>query len=89
MEEAAPDVATDLENLGDTYRAQGNYTAADPLYQRSLAIWEKALGPDHLRVASGLDKYAVFLHKMGRESDAAKAEAHAQAIRSKQSPLTR
>ena len=28
---------------------QGRYEAAKPLYKRSLAIWEKALGPDHHR----------------------------------------
>jgi hypothetical protein len=33
--------------LGDLYRAQGRYADAEPLYKRALAIFEKALGPDH------------------------------------------
>ena len=36
-----PDVAVSLNNLGELYRAQGRYAQAEPLYKRSLAIWEK------------------------------------------------
>ncbi len=32
--------------LAYLYDAQGKYTEAEPLYQRSLAIWEKVLGED-------------------------------------------
>jgi tetratricopeptide (TPR) repeat protein len=39
-------VAT-LNNLAMLYSRQGQYAKAEPLYQRALAIWEKALGPDH------------------------------------------
>jgi hypothetical protein len=42
-----PDVATTLNNLPELYRKQGKYAEAEPLYHRSLAIREKALGPDH------------------------------------------
>ena len=41
-----------LNNLAALYRAQGRYAEAEPLYKRSLAIREKALGPDHPDVAS-------------------------------------
>jgi tetratricopeptide (TPR) repeat protein len=34
-----------LNNLAELYRKQGRYAAAEPLYKRSLAIHEKALGP--------------------------------------------
>ena len=34
------------------YQAQGRYADAEPLYKRSLAIREKALGPDHPDVAT-------------------------------------
>ena len=40
-----PDVATSLNNLAVLYQAQGRYGEAEPLYQRALAIREKALGP--------------------------------------------
>jgi hypothetical protein len=42
-----PDVATSLNNLALLYRSQGKHAEAAPLFRRSLAIMEKALGPDH------------------------------------------
>jgi len=44
-------VATDLNNLAALYRAQGKYDEAQPLHQRALAMWEKALGREHPNVA--------------------------------------
>jgi tetratricopeptide (TPR) repeat protein len=41
-----PNVAIRLNNLAALYQAQGKYAEAEPLYQRSLAIVEKALGAD-------------------------------------------
>eukprot|EP00752_Nemacystus_decipiens_P018035 g16168.t1 len=41
--------------------AQGYYEDAKPLYERSLAIREKVLGPDHPDVASSLNSLAVLL----------------------------
>ncbi len=35
-------LATSLNNLALLYDDQGRYKEAEPLYQRSLAIWEKA-----------------------------------------------
>ena len=39
-----PDVGTSLNNLAALYQAQGRYSEAEPLYKRSLTIYEKALG---------------------------------------------
>ena len=39
--------ATSLNNLANLYYTQGKYDLAEPLYERALAIYEKALGPDH------------------------------------------
>ena len=36
----------------------GKYREAEPLYERALAIWEKALGPDHTDVALSLKNLA-------------------------------
>jgi tetratricopeptide (TPR) repeat protein len=41
-----PDVANSLNNLAGLYWSQGRYTDAEPLYQRSIAIWERVLGRD-------------------------------------------
>jgi tetratricopeptide (TPR) repeat protein len=69
--------------MGEVYLAQGKYTEAEPLYQRALAIVEKALGPEHSDVATVLENYAALLHKLNRDAEADKMEARAQAIRAK------
>ncbi len=78
-----PRLATSLFALGSLYHAQGKYAEAEPLYQRSLAILEKALGPEHPNVANGLENYAGLLRQTGREDEAAEMEARAKAIREK------
>ncbi len=40
-----PRLATTLNNLALFYDAQGRYAEAEPLYDRALRIYEKALGP--------------------------------------------
>ena len=44
---------------------------------------EKVLGPEHPQVATVLENYAALLGKLGREAEAGKMEARAQAIRAK------
>lgn len=44
-----------------TTACQGKYTEADPLYERSLAILEKVLGPEHPDLASSLNNRAELL----------------------------
>ena len=39
-------LATSLNSLAVLYDEQGRYADAEPLYKRSLAINEKALGPE-------------------------------------------
>ncbi len=76
-------MAGSLNNLAALYAAQGRYAKAEPLYQRALAIAEKALGPDHPHVATALENYAALLRKTGRGNEAAKLEARAKAIRAR------
>ena len=42
-----PDVATSLYVLALLYKTQGDNAKVESLFKRSLAIREKALGPDH------------------------------------------
>ncbi len=70
-----------LNNLADLYRAQDRYAEAEPLYTRSLAIREKALGPEHPHVAMSLENYAALLQKTKRNAEAARMEVRAKAIR--------
>ena len=74
-------MAVSLNNLAALYQAQGKYAEAEPLFRQSLAIVEKALGPEHPNVATALDNYAKLLRKTNRNAEAAKLEARAQAIR--------
>ncbi len=63
--EQDPRFATSLNNLAELYRAQGNYTEAEPLYKRSLAIIEKVLGPEHPNVATSLNNLALLYDTQG------------------------
>ncbi|MCV4933336.1 tetratricopeptide repeat protein, partial [Escherichia coli] len=57
---------TSLNNLAGLYDAQGQYALAEPLYKRSLAIKEKALGPDHPDVATSLNNLAGLYDAQGQ-----------------------
>ncbi len=63
--------------------AQGRYAEAEPLFQRALAIDEKALGPEHPDVAQSLENYAALLRQTARADEAKRMEARAKAIRAK------
>ena len=39
------------------------------LDQRALAIWEKALGPEHSELSTFLENYAVLLRDIGRPEE--------------------
>ncbi len=59
-------VATEVEAIAETLRRFARSLAgvgieAGPLYQRSLAIRERALGPEHPDVATSLENYATLL----------------------------
>ncbi len=58
---------TDVLKAADVLEAQvvklygeGKYAEAIPLGQRLLAIREKALGPDHLKVSTALNDVALL-----------------------------
>ena len=61
-------MATSLNNLASLYEAQGEYDEAEPLYQRSLAIFERSQRGDvscavkgcEQKTAAGLGKTAAW-----------------------------
>ena len=53
---------------------------AEPLYKRALAIYEKALGPDHPSVAESLNSLAGFYHAQGSYAEAETLYRRALAI---------
>jgi hypothetical protein len=44
----------------------GDYAKAEPLFRRSLAILEKALGPDHPSVATSLENLAALYRQVAK-----------------------
>jgi tetratricopeptide (TPR) repeat protein len=76
-----------MMNRGSIHKqshSSGKYEQAISLFQRSITIQEKSLGPDNPKLASTLENYANLLRKTGRETEAATLEARAQTLRSKQ-----
>ncbi len=61
---------TNFNDLALHYQRQGRYGEAEPLFQRSLAIYEKALGPDHLDTATRLTNLAFLYRDQGRYGEA-------------------
>ena len=76
-----PDVATSLNNLAELYAAQHQYTQAEPLHKRALAIMEKTLGPNHADVAQSIENIAALYRATHREKEAVKLEERAARIR--------
>jgi CHAT domain-containing protein len=76
-------VALTLNNLAIVYCEQGKYADAEPLYQRSLAIKEKALGKDHPGVALTLDNLAAVYEAQSKYADAEGLYKRALAIKAK------
>ncbi len=76
-------MAASLAYLAALYKGQGHFAEAEPLYQRALAVYEKALGPEHPDVATSLENYAALLRETEREDRAEEMEARAKAIRAK------
>ena len=54
----------DPEGAMALYQEQGQYGKAEPLILRTLAIWEKQLGPEHPHTATFRENYAVLLRIM-------------------------
>ena len=76
-----PDVGEALSNLANLYRFDGKYDAAEPLYQRALAIAGKASGPAHADVALGLDRLATLYRIQKRYAEAEALLKRSLAIR--------
>ena len=62
-------------------QAQGDFGAARPLFERALAIREKALGPDHPETGQSLHNLAVLLQAQGDFAAARPLHEWALAIR--------
>ncbi len=75
-----PRLGISLDNLTNVYNAQGKYAEAERLYQRALAIVEKALGPEHLDVAVILNNLASVYYTQAKYAKAERLYQRALAI---------
>ena len=78
-----PDTATDLQFLGSLYIMQKDFTKAEPLFKRALAIREKVLGPNHPEVAESLMALVFVYLGKGQLSKAGPLSERALSIREK------
>ena len=62
--------ASDLNARAIELGNAGRYSEAEPLYEQSLAIREKVLGPNHPEVAASLNNLVLLYGKQGRYSEA-------------------
>jgi tetratricopeptide (TPR) repeat protein len=73
-----------LLNSGASYLDdRARFAEAEPLYGRSLAIWEKALGADHPDVATSLNNLASLYLNQGRLAEAEPLYERSLAIQEK------
>ena len=73
-------MAQSLNNLAVVFQSQGRTAEAEALYKRTLAIREKALGPDHPDVALSLHNLALVYGAQGRTAEAEPLYKRALAI---------
>src|SRR5262249_50292546 len=64
-----------LNNLAVLYMSRGQYAAAEPLYQRALAMFEPCLGPTHPKVVTCRQNYAQLLPETQPQDEAVALEA--------------
>jgi tetratricopeptide (TPR) repeat protein len=74
-------VAASLNNLAALYYHQDQSAKAEPLYQRALAIYEEALGPEHPDVATSLNNLAGLYYNQGQSAKAEPLYQRALTIR--------
>ena len=65
-----PDTAASYNNLALNLDAQGKYGAAEPLFQKALAIYLKVLGEDHPDTAASYNNLASNLDAQGKYGEA-------------------
>ncbi len=77
------DLAAALNNLGQVYAGQGHDDLAEPLYKRSIALLEKALGLDNALVAAELTNLAALYQRQSRYAEAEPLFKRALTVREK------
>ena len=64
-----PTAASNLNNLAEVLRAQGDLDRARSLHERALAIFEARLGADHPTVTAVQEQLAAIRRDLGARPD--------------------
>jgi tetratricopeptide (TPR) repeat protein len=64
------DYAGALNNLAQLYSETGRDAEAEPIYQRAIAVMERANGRDSADIASELTNFAALYQRQGRDEAA-------------------
>ncbi len=76
-----PRLAASLNSLAVIYQAQGKLSEAERLFQQTLAVDEKVLGPEHPDTATTLSNLAIVYGNQGKYAEAESLNQRALAIR--------
>ena len=76
-----PFLLSSLYSLAAYYRDHQEFSKAEMVYQRALALKENSTGPEHPDVALILENYARLLKTANRQAEALPLESRARAIR--------
>jgi len=78
-----PVAAGTMRTIAVFQAVQGHYGEAEPFIRRSLEIGEKTLGSKHPEVAASRKVFAQVLSTRHRDTEASRAEARAQDMRTR------
>ncbi|HEX3642704.1 MAG TPA: tetratricopeptide repeat protein [Ktedonobacteraceae bacterium] len=67
---SSEEAANLLHRMASYLYQHARYSEAEPLFLRTLWIWERNLGPDHPQVASPLNNLANLYREQGKHSEA-------------------
>ncbi len=79
----SPAVTASLIRLAWLYHNRGKDAKAKSLFERSLLVQEKILGPDHRSIVELLENYRTHLLEYGHNAEAGELETRAKTIRAK------
>lgn len=74
------ELAAVYDDLATFYLLRDRYSEAEPIYKRSLSIYQTAYGAGSPKVVENFGYYASLLRRINRNDEAAELEARAKSI---------
>jgi len=81
--EEHPEIAENLNGLGQVYKGQINYTKAEPVFKESIAMSERTLGETHPHVINRWRNLADLYEKAGRVDESIQVWAKVKDLKAK------